>query len=62
MGIRIWDLVFGLTDEGQLGDGFFIWELGFGTRDMILRTWDDGLGIWDNWRGMVTGEGVFQGW
>ena len=22
-------------------------ELGFGTLDMILRTWDDGLGVWD---------------
>ena len=25
----------------QLGDGFVIWEMGFRTRDMILRTWDD---------------------
>ena len=32
----------------QLVDGFGIWELRFGTRDMILGTLDDGVEAWDN--------------
>ena len=57
-GFGSWDLAIGNRDLGlgtrfdgsrimQLGDGFVIGELRFGTRDMTLRTWDDGLGVWD---------------